>query len=178
MNTANLQLEGLYLVIAALNNALVAKGMMSREEIDMSLRVAEETARGDPGCTDMSESNREAVAFPARLLRLANNGASDGQIQPFSELAKLVGQLKDDMVVGDVDSASYETDPYETPFYTSENGDKWLLFTDVGGRKFVRHIPTHRSGGQISITDLEAFRERDPHTPQNQHLEELLREKA
>jgi hypothetical protein len=178
MNTANLQLEGLYLVIAALNNALVAKGMMSREEIDMSLRVAEETARGDPECTDMSEPNRDAVAFPARLLRLANNGASDGQIQPFSELAKLVGQLKEDGGDANEDSATYRVDPSETPFYTSENSDRWLLFTDVGGRQFVRHIPTHRSGGQISITDLAAFRERDPHTPQNQHLEELLREKV
>jgi hypothetical protein len=177
MNTANLQLEGLYLVIAALNNALVAKGMMSREEIDLALRVAEETARGDHGA-DMSEPNRDAVAFPARLLRLANNGASDGQIQPFSELAKLVGQLKDDRGEAKEGAASYQADPSETPFYTSENGDRWVLFTDVGGRQFVRHIPTHRSGGQISITDLEAFRERDPHSPQNQHLEELLREKA
>lgn len=178
MNTANLQLEGLYLVMAALNNALVAKGVMSREEIDLALRVAEETARGDPGCTDMSEPNREAIAFPARLLRLANNGASDGQIQPFSELARLVGQLKDDGGVGNKDSAPYQADPSETLFYTSENGDRWLLFTDVGGRQFVRHIPTQRSGGQISITDLEAFRERDPHSPQNQHLEERLRKRA
>jgi hypothetical protein len=86
MNTANLQLEGLYLVIAALNNALVAKGVMSRQEIDMAFRMAEETADADRNIDDMSEANREVIAFPARLLRLANNGASDGQIQPFSEL--------------------------------------------------------------------------------------------
>ena len=95
MNTANLQLEGFYLVIAALNDALVRKGLMSREEIDKALRIAEQTAIGDYGVEDMSPANRDAVAFPARLLQLANAGASDGQIQPFSELAKLVGQTKE-----------------------------------------------------------------------------------
>lgn len=95
MNTANLQLEGFYLVIAALNNALVAKGVMSREEIDAALNIAEVTAVNDYGLEEMSPANRDAVAFPARLLRLANNGASETEIQPFSELAKLVGQTKE-----------------------------------------------------------------------------------
>lgn len=95
MNTANLQLEGLYLVIAALNNALVAKGVMSREEIDTALRLAEQVAIGDYALEDMAPASRDAVAFPARLLQLANRGASAGEIQPFSELAKLVGQTKE-----------------------------------------------------------------------------------
>ncbi len=43
----------------------------------------------------MSSANRDAVAFPARLLQLANNGASETEIMPFSELAKMVGQLKE-----------------------------------------------------------------------------------
>ena len=172
MNIANLQLEGLYLVLAALNNALVAKGLMSREEMDLALRVAEETAAADRSSEDLNQSNRDALAFPARLLRLANNGGSDGQILSFSELAKMVGRLKDASpeAVDDADA--------EQVFYASENGDKWVLFTDVGGRRFVRHIPANRSGGQISITELESFRERDPHSPQNQRLEELLRHSA
>ena len=41
MNTANLQLEGLYLSIAALNNALVQKGVLSREEVNHALRIAD-----------------------------------------------------------------------------------------------------------------------------------------
>jgi hypothetical protein len=95
MNTANLQLEGLYLVVAALNNALVAKGILSREEIGHALKLAEQTALGDDGADEMSSSNRNAVAFPARLLMLANNGAGDNEIQSFSELAKLVGETKE-----------------------------------------------------------------------------------
>jgi hypothetical protein len=95
VNTANLQLEGFYLVIAALNNALVAKGVLSREEIDAALIIAETTAVNDYTLEEMSPANRDAVAFPARLLRLANDGASETEIQPFSELAKLVGQTKE-----------------------------------------------------------------------------------
>ena len=95
MNTANLQLEGLYLVIAALNDALVTKGVVSREDIDRALKVAEQTSIGDYNVEEMSTANRDAVSFPARLLHLANNGVSEGQIQPFSELAKLVGQTKE-----------------------------------------------------------------------------------
>lgn len=95
MNTANLQLEGFYLVIATLNDALVTKGVMTREEINKMLRNAEQTAIGDYNVEDMSPANRDAIAFPARILMLANNGASEGQIQPFSELAKLVGMTKE-----------------------------------------------------------------------------------
>ena len=178
MNSANLQLEGFYLVAAALNNALVAKGIMSREEIDLALRVAEENAVGDVNGVDVSGSNREAVAFPARLLRLANNGASDGQIQPFSELARLVGQTKNDQAGQPVSEDPDAVDPSEIVFYTSENGDKWALVTDVGGRKFVRHTPSYRSGGEVSLTDLESFRERDPHSPQNERLEAAVAEGA
>ena len=38
MNIANLQLEGLYLALAAINNALVEKGVLSREEMSLALR--------------------------------------------------------------------------------------------------------------------------------------------
>jgi hypothetical protein len=69
-------------------------------------------------------------------------------------------------------------DPSEIVFYTSENGDKWALVTDVGGRKFVRHTPSDRSGGEVSLTDLESFRERDPHSPQNERLEAAVVEGA
>ena len=46
MNTANLQLEGLYLVIAAMHEKLISKGVVSREEVDDAMRAAEQTAHG------------------------------------------------------------------------------------------------------------------------------------
>lgn len=95
MNVANLQLQGLYLVVAAMNNALVAKGVLTREEVAAALNLAEQTALGDDRLVeDMNPASRDAVAFPARLLALANNSASDDQIPQFSELARLVGQTK------------------------------------------------------------------------------------
>jgi len=97
MNTANLQLEGLYLAVAAINNALVVKGLLSRDEVDEALSAAEQNAttwdRGQG--TLLSGPNREAVAFPVRLLRLANNSADNGGTIGFAELARTVGQLKD-----------------------------------------------------------------------------------
>jgi hypothetical protein len=96
MNTANLQLEGLYLAIASINNALVKKGIMTRDEIDLALRRAEQTAMGDDRMVeDMRSSNRDAVAFPARLLALANRMASADEISTFSELARMVGSTKE-----------------------------------------------------------------------------------
>ena len=95
MNTANLQLEGLYMVVAAINNALVAKGLLTREEIDLALRIAEDAVVSDYRNEEISSSNRDAVAFPARLLQLANNMASETEIPPFSELAKTVGMTKE-----------------------------------------------------------------------------------
>jgi len=95
MNTANLQLEGLYLVVASLNNALVRKGLLTRDEIDLALRRAEETAIDDDRATeDLSPANRDAIAFPARLLALANRSASADEIPGFAELARMVGSTK------------------------------------------------------------------------------------
>jgi hypothetical protein len=94
LNTANLQLEGLYLAIAAINNALVEKGLLTRDEIGLALRRAEQTALGDYRTESLSGAEQDAVAFAPRLLFLANNSAADGQTPAFSELAKLVGQTK------------------------------------------------------------------------------------
>jgi hypothetical protein len=95
MNTANLQLEGLYLAVAAINNLLVAKGVLSREEIDHALRSAEATVTGDDRLVEeFSPANRDAVAFPLRLLQLANNSASSDGTVSFSELARMVGETK------------------------------------------------------------------------------------
>jgi hypothetical protein len=100
MNTANLQLEGLYLALAALTDLLASKGLVSREEIDGAFESAEQTALNDYRADELRPANREAVAFPSRFLRLANKPASRGVAPGFSELARLVGQLKDDASMG------------------------------------------------------------------------------
>lgn len=95
MNTANLQLEGLLMAIAGLNQMLIAKGVVTIEDVDKSLARAEQTVLGDDRVVeDLSPANRDAVAFPIRLLRLANN-MSDGTGTPsFAELARRVGETK------------------------------------------------------------------------------------
>ena len=99
MNTANLQLEGLYIAVAAITNALVVKGVLTREEVDGALRVAEKTAlTGDRVDEDLRLANREAIAFPARLLALANRMADESELPSFAELARLVGERKDERV--------------------------------------------------------------------------------
>ena len=95
MNTANLQLEGLLTAIASINQALVAKGVLSSADIERSLAVAEQTALGDNRVVeDLSPSNRDAVVFPIRLLRLANTMAGEDGIPTVAELARRVGETK------------------------------------------------------------------------------------
>jgi hypothetical protein len=95
MNTANLQLEGLYVAVAAITNALVEKGILSRGEVEEALRSAEAAALGgNRAGGEMSAANRDAVAFPARLLILANSMAAAGNMVPFSELARRVGATR------------------------------------------------------------------------------------
>ena len=94
MNTANLQLQGLYLAIAAVNNALVAKGVLTREEVDLALREAETTSLDDYRTGDLIAPNREAMAFAARFLHIVNQTASGGEMPPFSDIAKQVAETK------------------------------------------------------------------------------------
>jgi len=92
MNTANLQLEGLLLAMAALHHQLVEKGVLTREEIDRTLATCESNATGsDRSAEDLSPANRDAIAFPIRLLRVANQS---GEQQEFGDLARLVGLTK------------------------------------------------------------------------------------
>jgi hypothetical protein len=96
MNVANLQLEGLMMAIASLNNLLVHKGLLSVDDIDLALRKAEAGMTGDERVyEDMSPANRDAICFPIRLLLLANNAQSETDVPPFSELAKMMGQTKE-----------------------------------------------------------------------------------
>jgi hypothetical protein len=94
MNTANLQLEGLYMAVAALTEALKQKGLLSGDEVDDALERAEKSAAGVKERA-LSAANVEAITFPIRLLRIANATSSSGHPLPFSELARRVGEAKD-----------------------------------------------------------------------------------
>lgn len=95
MNTANLQLEGLLIATASVNQVLVAKGLLGKEELDKALATAEQTALGDERLSkNLSPANRDAIAFPARLLRLANNMDNESEVLGFAELARMVGETK------------------------------------------------------------------------------------
>ena len=60
-------------------------------------------------------------------------------------------------------------------FYTSSNGDRWLVVR-VGerGEIFVRHEPNRASGGQPSEVDIETFMARGPSSPEGKALIDLL----
>ncbi|CDP54288.1 hypothetical protein [Paradevosia shaoguanensis] len=88
MNTANLQLEGLYVAMAALVEAIRQKGLLDAEEIEAALLRAEEIAprRSEP----MPEANIAAIKFPARLLRVANRAAANGEHLSFEDMTRRV----------------------------------------------------------------------------------------
>lgn len=92
MNTANLQLEGLIMAVAALSNALVAKGALTHQDIAAALGRAER-AVGEDDDHELSNSNRAATLFPIRVLVLANEAAQRGRNFTFSDYAELVGKL-------------------------------------------------------------------------------------
>jgi hypothetical protein len=92
MNTANLKLEGLCLALAAINNLLVRKGLVAREELAAVLDSALETAEMDRGT--LSPANLHAIQFPIRVLSLANQATEEAPLR-FSELARTIGELKD-----------------------------------------------------------------------------------
>lgn len=61
-------------------------------------------------------------------------------------------------------------------FYSSENGDQWLL---VGGDgSTVRHQPNISSGGQSRDMDVKDFLFREHNTPQGEALRRLLNTEA
>jgi hypothetical protein len=96
MNVANLQLEGLMMAVASINNVLIHKGLLSIDEIDTALRKAEASVTGDERTyEDMSPANRDAICFPIRLLMAANNVQGESDVPPFSELARMVGKTKE-----------------------------------------------------------------------------------
>lgn len=96
MNTANLQLEGLLLAVAAVMDAIRTKGLLDTHELDAALAAAEKAAAADPRRpSGVSAANVDAVLFPIRFLRLAA-GDPEGARRSFSSVASLVGTTKPD----------------------------------------------------------------------------------
>ncbi len=89
MNTANLQLEGLMLALAAMNRALVRKGLLDSTEVEAALSEADNAVSRGPS-QSLSAANLDAVSFPIRFLRMANKTGDEGQ--SFSDLARAVGE--------------------------------------------------------------------------------------
>lgn len=95
MNTANLQLEGLYAAIAALTAALRSKGLLSQDEIHQALTEAESRIAADSGRpNELSPAHVDAICFPLRFLMLANNSEAAGQRLSFTQIAAEVGRTK------------------------------------------------------------------------------------
>jgi hypothetical protein len=62
----------------------------------------------------------------------------------------------------------------ERVFYTSENGDRWLLLCSEEDIASVRHIPNAASGGDQKTYELGEFLVEDRHSAQNQALRALI----
>ncbi len=95
MNTANLQLEGLYVVLSALLVTMRDKGVFGAQEIDRLLADTESALVSAPDRpADLRGANVDAICFPVRFLRQALQASSEGRGQSFAQLALRVGQMK------------------------------------------------------------------------------------
>ncbi|HXY58563.1 MAG TPA: hypothetical protein VEH76_08280 [Methylocystis sp.] len=97
MNTANLQLEGVYAVLAALLAAVRDKGVLDGEELDRLLASVETTLASDVRRpVELRDANVDAICFPARFLKHALRASSEGRAFSFAQLASEVAQMKPD----------------------------------------------------------------------------------
>lgn len=94
MNTANLQLEGLLLAVAALADVLARKGIVTRDEWVEALNRAEiEAANDGKRPAELRDAHVDGICFPIRFLRLAATMGPEER-KSFMEIAALVGQTK------------------------------------------------------------------------------------
>ncbi len=95
MNTANLQLEGLYVVLSELLISLRDKGIFENRELELILHQTEARLASDPNrSSQLRDANVEAICFPARYLRQALQTSAEGGSQSFAELTSRVGHVK------------------------------------------------------------------------------------
>jgi hypothetical protein len=93
MNIANLQLEGLLVTLAHLLRELRDGRSFDSARVERALLATEAAILADrQRMAQLSASERESVLFPCRFLA----AALAHEDEAFSELAKKVGQTKDD----------------------------------------------------------------------------------
>jgi hypothetical protein len=93
MNIANLQLEGLLVTLAHLVRELRDAESFDSARVERALLATEAAILADrQRMAQLSASERESVLFPCRFLA----AALAHEDEAFSELAKKVGQTKDD----------------------------------------------------------------------------------
>ena len=131
MNVANLQLEGLMMAVASINNVLVHKGLVPIDDINDASRRAEASVTGDErSYEDMSASNNDAICFPIRLLQLVNN-AQRPDVTRYSEVG--LGAFLHFAVVDDAG------------FAISNNRARVLSRTPGTDPRLSRHHPNHHA---------------------------------
>jgi hypothetical protein len=95
MNTANLQLEGVYFVLAALIEALIAKGVVQKSEMVALLSEVERRIGADKSRpAEIRDANVEAALFPARFLKSALRAASEGGKPSFADVVSLIKETR------------------------------------------------------------------------------------
>jgi hypothetical protein len=95
MNTANLQLEGVYAVLATLLHALRDKAILSDAEIDhMLAEVERDIASDTERPVEVRSSNIDAMCFPVRFLRTSLRASAQGQRPSFAQVAAQIKQLR------------------------------------------------------------------------------------
>ncbi len=93
MNVANLQLEGLMMAVASINNVLVHKGLLSIDDIDIALRKAEASVAGDERTyEDMSPANRDASASRSGFCRSQTTPKANPTFRRFRNWQKWLGK--------------------------------------------------------------------------------------
>jgi hypothetical protein len=94
MNVASLQLEGLIMAVASINQVLVRKRLLTMEEVDRALRKVEAAMIDDSRLEELSPAHRDAVNFPLRALQITNNCPPEADIPSFADVARMVGEMK------------------------------------------------------------------------------------
>ncbi len=95
MNTANMQLEGVYAVLAALFHALRDKAVLSDAEIDHMLAEVERSIASDvERPAEVRSSNVDAMCFPVRFLRTSLRASAQGQRPSFAQVAAQIKHLR------------------------------------------------------------------------------------
>jgi hypothetical protein len=94
MNPANLQVEGLCMALASLHRLLMAKGLLTGEEVESMLHFAETTLTGEERSVEsLRPASRDAAVFPLRLLRAAARMPMNEPLS-FPALTEKVGRGK------------------------------------------------------------------------------------